>query len=405
MTSTDAALDPLPLPLPRSGAGLGPEVASDPGARNLTANLAAGHGRQAGPRRVLHLSKHCGYGNGNVHVAVDLACVQARAGCDVTFASGGGTFVEMLEQHGVRHVALRQDQRKPWTLVLSALALIRLCREIRPDVLHAHMMGGAAIGYAASKVTGVPLVTTVHNSFDRHSVLMRLGDRVVAVSEAERDHLIARGFDASRVVAVWNAPDKSPRETFMRNSGEITLQGPCIVAICALHRRKGVFDLIDACAALLPEFPEWRLYIAGEGPDRDVLERQAAEAGLADRVTFLGFVPAPKTLFKQADVFVLASYADPGSLSIGEARAAGCAIVATAVGGTSEMLGYGEAGRLIAPGSPRQLAVELRRLMRDPPAREALRDAARSGSEVFDVARLVGDYARVYDAAATAGTA
>ena len=139
------------------------------------------------PHRVLHLSKHCGYGNGNVHVAVDLACVQARAGHDVLFASGGGTFVEMLERHGVRHVMLPQDQRRPWTLMSSAFALARLCRAARPSVLHAHMMGSAVVGYAASKLTGVPLVTTVHNSFDRHSALMRLGDRVVAVSQAEKE--------------------------------------------------------------------------------------------------------------------------------------------------------------------------------------------------------------------------
>jgi glycosyltransferase involved in cell wall biosynthesis len=177
------------------------------------------------------------------------------------------------------------------------------------------------------------------------------------------------------------------------------LEGPCVVAICALHRRKGVFDIIDACAKLFPEFPDWRLYIAGEGPDRQALEQQAERLGLAGRVVFLGFVPAPKTLFKQSDIFVLASYADPGSLSVGEARAAGCAIVATAVGGTSEMLEFGEAGRLVAPGSPMQLAVELRRLMESPTERATLRQAALKGSEIFAVERLIADYGRVYAAA------
>lgn len=355
-----------------------------------------------GKMTILHLSKHCGYGNGSVHVAVDLACMQAQAGHDVLFASGGGTFVPMLEQHGVRHVPMVQDQRRPWTLARSAIDLVALCKTVRPAILHAHMMGGAAIGYATSRVTGIPLVTTVHNSFDRHSVLMRLGDQVVAVSEAERDHLVERGYDPARVSAIWNAPDRSPRETFMRNDRTYTLDGPCIVAICALHRRKGVFDLLQACATVFAEFPQWRLYVAGEGPDSDALKQQAADLGLCDRVTFLGFVAAPKTLFAQADIFVLASYADPGSLSIGEARAAGCAIVATAVGGTTEMLGYGEAGRLVSPGAPRQLAVQLRRLMREPTERDALRKAARRGAEVFAAERLVGDYGRVYEKAVAA---
>jgi glycosyltransferase involved in cell wall biosynthesis len=349
-----------------------------------------------GKLRVVHIAKHCGYANGSVHVAVDLACVQARAGYDVVFVSGGGTFVEMLQQHGVRHITRRQDQRNPLTLLRAGISVLAICRRLRPDIVHAHMMGGAAIGYAASVLTGIPLVTTMHNSFDPHSILMRLGHRVVAVSKAERDHLIERGYDPSRVAVVWNAPNKSPREMFMCNSDDIVLARPAIVAACALHRRKGVFDLIDAYAALLPEFPDWRLFIAGEGPDSESLAAQAASLGIADRVTFLGFVPNPRPLYLQSDIFVMASYADPGSLSIGEARAHGCAIVATAVGGTTEMLDHGAAGRLIQPGAPAQLAGELRALMRDPAARSALREAARNGSEVFDVGRLVGDYERVY---------
>lgn len=346
--------------------------------------------------RIIHISKHCSYANGSVHVAVDLACVQAQAGHDVVFVSAGGTFVPMLEQHGVRHVALRQDQRKPWSFVSAGYGLLRLCREFKPTVLHAHMMGGAAIGYVVSLLTGIPLVTTVHNSYDRHSILMRLGDRVVAVSHAERDHLIKRGYKPDRVAVVWNAPNKSPRIDFLQNDREFVLEHPNITAVCALHRRKGVFDLIDACRQLFADVPDWTLYIAGEGPDRDELEAQAATAGIADRVKFIGFVYDPRTLYAQSDIFVLASYADPGSLSVGEARAAGCAIVATGVGGTSEMLGYGRAGRLITPGNPAHLAAELRNLVEYPEQRSILSRAALEGSEIFDVQRLLNDYAAVY---------
>ena len=70
------------------------------------------------------------------------------------------------------------------------------------------------------------------------------------------------------------------------------------------------------------------------------------------------------------------------------------------MGGTPEMLGYGAAGRLVSPGAPQQLAVELRKLMADPAERLALRRAARDGSEVFDVKRLIQDYGQVYREAA-----
>jgi hypothetical protein len=64
------------------------------------------------------------------------------------------------------------------------------------------MMSGALIGYVTSILAGAPLVTAVHNSFDRHSALMRLGHRVVAVSHAERDLLIKRGYQPDRVDVV-----------------------------------------------------------------------------------------------------------------------------------------------------------------------------------------------------------
>jgi glycosyltransferase involved in cell wall biosynthesis len=151
-----------------------------------------------------------------------------------------------------------------------------------------------------------------------------------------------------------------------------------------------------ACQSVFAEIPDWKLYIAGEGPDREELEHQVQDAGLQDRVHFLGFRHSPRPLMEQSDIFVLASYADPCSLAIGEARSAGCAIVATAVGGTPQMLDYGAAGRLISPGQPEELAFELRRLMLDREARQDLRQSALRGSQVFDVERLLRDYEQVY---------
>ncbi len=365
----------------------------------MTPDLAALPAEVRPPRaamRVVHLIKHCGYANGSVHVAIDLACIQAKAGYHVTVISSGGTFVPLLEQYGVKHIPMVHDQGKPFAMLRTALKLIGFSRKTKPDVLHAHMMSSAVVGWLASVFTGVPLVTTVHNSFDKHSFIMRLGTRVVAVSEAERVQLLAKGYKSNQLRAVLNAPDCSPRDAFMDDGRSLSIASPCIVAANALHRRKGVFDLLEAVSHLFQDFPQWTLYIAGEGPDRNELEEQVKQLGLQRRVVFLGFLPAPRELMKKADIFVLASYADPCSLAVGEARSAGCAIVATDVGGTPEMLEYGKAGRLVKPGRPDQLMKELRILMSDEDAREALRKAAKEGSEIFNVHRLLHDYEAVY---------
>jgi glycosyltransferase involved in cell wall biosynthesis len=375
--------------------------------RDLQSRIESPAGRDirpsGSPLRIVHIIKHCGRANGSVHMAVDLACVQARAGHDVIFVSSGGTFEPLLAQYGVCHINLPHDQKTPITLLRSAWKLTRMALRIRPDVLHAHMMSSALIGFLASKLSGVPLVTTVHNSFDRHSVLMRLGRKVVAVSEAERERLLSQGYGEDQLVAVMNAPSNSPREAFMRDDRELAIESPCIVAVNGLHRRKGVFDLIAACIEVFKEFPEWKLYIAGEGPDSESLEQQSKAAGISDRVIFLGLLVTPRPLLEKADIFVLASYADPCSLAVGEARAAGCAIIATAVGGTPEMLEFGRAGRLVPPGDPTRLAAELRGLMLDEGVRKELRAAALEGADIFDVCRLVGDYDHVYREARRSG--
>jgi glycosyltransferase involved in cell wall biosynthesis len=322
--------------------------------------------------------------------------LQANDGCEVLFISGGGTYEPMLQGYKVRHIKLEQDYKKPLSMMKTTWELARVVRSFRPDVLHAHMMGSALVGYIVSLVSRVPLITTVHNSFDAHSVIMRLGRRTVAVSNAEKEELVQRGFDAKRMDVVMNAPVDSPRAQARKNPVNPVLISPCITTVCGLIRRKGVFDLLEACSTLFREMPEWRLYIAGDGPDRQALEQQAIASGVGGRIIFMGAVPSPQVLFEQTDIFALCSYADPCSLVIGEARGAGCAIVATAVGGTPEMLEFGRAGRLVAPGQPVQLASELRSLMTDAVARASLRKASSEGAEVFNVHRLLGDYDEVY---------
>ncbi len=145
--------------------------------------------------RIVHLINHCGRG-GNVMVPVDLACEQAANGHSVVYASGGGHYEMLLASCGVRHLRLPQTLRNPLVAARGLRQLVEFCRAFKPDVLHAHMMSGAVLGYVASRILGIPLVTTVHNSFHKHSQLMRLGDRVVAVSYAERELLLSQGYRA-----------------------------------------------------------------------------------------------------------------------------------------------------------------------------------------------------------------
>lgn len=351
--------------------------------------------------RIMHLLNHCNHGHGNAHVAVDLATVQAANGHDVTYASAGGDYEPLLRASGVKieHVALKP--LNPVTAVVAVSRLLRLCRRTKPQLIHAHMMAGALIGYVVSRLTGIPLVTTVHNSFDWHSVLMRLGNRIVAVSQAERRALEGRGFPERRLRVVVNGPNLSPRDQQGPRGGQddapFATRRPCVTTVCGLHPRKGVLDLLEGFARASADHPGWTLYIVGDGPDRDKLEAKAKELSPAGTVVFAGNVANPKRVLESSDIFVLASYADPCSLAVAEARHAGCAVIATAVGGTPELLGHGEHGLLVAPGRPDEIAVALSRLMSSPEQLRVWREKASADSRFLTIARVCEDYERVYD--------
>ncbi len=345
---------------------------------------------------VMHVLKHSHHGHGNAHVAIDLACMQSRQGLDVSYASAGGDYDDLLRREGVKLVSVQQSHDNRPSLMRATAQLIQACRRDPPDVLHAHMMAGAVVGFAASRLLGIPLVTTVHNSFDRHSVLMRLADTVVAVSHAERAALIVKGFSPDRTTVVVNGPNNSPREDFLPADEPITLARPGISTVCGLHRRKGVFDLVEAMALLPSTMAQWHLNIIGDGPDRQELEALTQARGLTTRITFLGQVARPKQLLRQTDIFVLASYAEPCSLAILEARDAGCALIATRVGGTPELLEHGEAGVLVEPGNPTEIAAALSRLASNPDVLADYRFRAKQGSQSLNADRVARDYVTIY---------
>jgi glycosyltransferase involved in cell wall biosynthesis len=349
--------------------------------------------------RIVHLLNHCKHGHGNAHVAIDLACRQADLGHSVIYASGGGEYESLLTAHGVQLANIEQSLRHPSSAVKALASISSLVKRAKPDVIHAHMMSGTVLAYFITRLQHVALVTTVHNSFDKHSFLMRLGDRVVAVSQAEKAALVARGFDANRVDVVINGPNGAPRETWLPNASSFALDRPNITTVCGIHQRKGVGDLLTAFAKVLRVSPEWILNIVGDGPDRQKMTNLAHELGVADSVRFLGSAPSASPILQQADIFVLASYADPCSLAVAEALYAGLPVVATGVGGTPELLRNGEAGILVPPGNPDELAAALVRLTTSPEERRKWAERAYSGSRDLVIERVTDEYLEVYRSA------
>ncbi|MDE2391967.1 MAG: glycosyltransferase, partial [Rhodospirillales bacterium] len=165
---------------------------------------------------------------------------------------------------------------------------------------------------------------------------------------------------------------------------------------CGMHPRKGVVDLLHAFASLRSGNPEAVLYLAGEGPMLQDYKDLAEELGLGASAVFLGFCDDPRQYLHAADIFVLASHADPGPLVIAEARYAGLPIIATDVDGIPAMLDDGKAGMLVPPRQPEVLAKALAQLLNDPALRQDYAARAKQGAERFLVERVCRDMETIY---------
>jgi glycosyltransferase involved in cell wall biosynthesis len=143
-----------------------------------------------------------------------------------------------------------------------------------------------------------------------------------------------------------------------------------VLAISRLIPRKGLDTLIKALQQTPRELLS--LDIAGEGPDAEQLQELARSAGVADRVRFNGFVNRAELalLHRNADIFVLASRAESCSMALLEAMAAGLPLVATNVGGNSEIIKHGDNGLLFRAGNAEDLAAALSTLAANPAMRQ-----------------------------------
>jgi glycosyltransferase involved in cell wall biosynthesis len=347
--------------------------------------------------RILHILNHTNRLNGHVHAAVDLACAQAKLGHDVCVASGGGDFEALLRRNKVETVII-DHQRTARRLVTSAVRLKRHIQTWQADIVHAHMMTSAVLAWPVCRLAGIPLITTVHNAFEKSAVLMGLGKRVIAVSAAVADSMHKRGIPRPKLRVVLNGTIGSSRFD-NRDAAPAKLASPSILFVGGLHPRKGLPDLFEAFGRAHLQHPEARLYVVGEGPFGAEYWDAVAQMQCAPAVTFLGAQDDPYPWMAAADIFVLPSKADPAPLVLSEAREARCAVIGTNVDGIPELLECGAAGILVPASDPQALADAFCELLADPVVMENWKANSQIRIEHMHISRVAEQTLDVYSGA------
>jgi len=159
---------------------------------------------------------------------------------------------------------------------------------------------------------------------------------------------------------------------------DLPISGPIVGTVARLAPKKGQVDLIEAAALVVRRRPDVTFVLAGDGELRGDLSAQAKSLGLNGHVRFLGAVDDPIPLLGRMDIFTLPSHMEGMSNAMLEAMAAGRPIVATGVGGNSEVVVPGETGLLVPPRDPARLAEAILALVNDPKRAAAMGAAGRA---------------------------
>ena len=290
----------------------------------------------------------------------------------------------LAEGFPVHAVAMRGT----WDLS-AAFALARLHRSLRPDVVHWHAARAHALGAIASILSPGParILSRRVDFLVRRSPGSRLLyalpiDAIAAISGGVRDALVQSGVDPARVSVIPSGIDLMPfEEPFDRLECRARLgvadDEVLAIQVAALAPHKSQTTLLRAVALLRSRNPRLRVWIAGEGPLRTVLEREHAALGLGESVRFLGFRDDVVDLLRAADLFVISSYLEGLGTSILDAMAAGLPVVGTRVGGIPEAVAHGTTGTLVPPNDPLALSEALSALAANPDLRRRMGEAGR----------------------------
>jgi glycosyltransferase involved in cell wall biosynthesis len=243
----------------------------------------------------------------------------------------------------------------------------------------------------------IPFVTCVHNSYYRHSILMGVGDLVITGCRAEVELMVSRGIPLKKLRPVLNGTIGSARQSAASKDFEskFVINRPALLTASGLHPRKGVADLIVGFKKARFEIPDLNLYIFGKGPNEKEYQELSGPSDVSN-IHFLGYAPILKPFFLRGDVFILASLADPAPLAMSEAREAGLAIIGTNVPGIPELLEFGEAGILISPGSPTEIAEKILYLFRDEDRLKVWKEKSQYRIDHLRVSRVAMETISVY---------
>lgn len=314
-----------------------------------------------------------------------------------------GSLEERARRNGVdlRIVPSLKRNIYPWDDYRSYRDVVRLLRELRPEIVHTHSSKAGILGRAAADRLGIPAVHTIHGAafhYGQHPLAYRLYrraekwaarrcEKLISVCNAMTDQYVAAGIaPRNKFVTIHSGFEVEPflhpprPRDVVRHELGLEPRHVVIGKIARLFHLKGHEFVIQAARQLVATQPRVRFLFVGDGILRDRLQQEIAAAGMTPNFVFTGLVPPQQVpeLVAAMDIVVHTSLWEGLARVLPQGLIAGKPVVSYDVDGAREVVIPGETGYLLPPQSVDQLAVALLELIADPELRQRLGETGRA---------------------------
>lgn len=379
-------------------------------------------------KKVLRIIGRLNVGGPAIHTVLLTACLDPRkfASRLVTGTEGPteGSMRYLAEEREIellwipemgREISLRDDFIVLWKL-------IRIIRREKPDIIHTHTAKAGTVGRIAALIALPGRKKQVYHTFHGHvfhsyfsprktrafilieQFLGRFTNRLIAVSDQTKKELVEFKIAAPDKIAVIPLGlDLNPFAESERFRGELRSElnlpaGAVLVGLVArLVPVKDIKTFLCAVGCIADSHPNAFFIVVGDGEMRRTLEDQASALGLGDRIRFLGYRQDLARIYADLDIVALSSLNEGLPVSLIEAMASGCVVLATSVGGVPNLIEEGHTGFLAPAGDPSAFADALDRILCDSGPWGKIGMTARDFVlQRFHVDRLVKDIEQLY---------
>ncbi len=296
----------------------------------------------------------------------------------------------------------------------ALVAIARLCREHKIDIIHAHLQKSVVICLLAGYLCDAKIIIHEHGPIFRGGtgfiyrlLLKALGSRAAAAianSKATKDALSRTArLDETSIFAVGNFIDFARFDCSLydrdktREKLGMAVDRIVVGFVGRLDICKGADLLIDAAAILCREDERYHFVIVGEGPQRQQLEAMVNRLGLGERITFTGLCENPAEIVRAFDLAVVPSRREAFGIAAVEFMRMKVPVITSAVGGLIEVVQHEKTGILLDELSAGSIAEAVRRLLRESPLRERLIDDAEVFSRRFDGREQLTQITEIYE--------